>query len=140
MHTLSLTETQIAAAAGGTVIATSSSAEKLEVAKKLGATHLVNYRETQDWASEVLKVTDGKGVDLTVDVVGAQSIEQTLKCTAFGGLVCLVGMLSENPRMPVNVMADLLFGAKTSKPSFISRFMLINITNLGSPRSIRCGK
>ena len=121
------------------MIATSSSAEKLEVAKKLGATHLVNYRDTQDWASEVRKVTDGKGVDLTVDVVGAQSIEQTLACTAFGGLVSLVGMLSENPGMSVNIMADLLFGAKTSKPSF-GRFMLVNITNFSSSWSIRCWK
>ena len=106
---------QIAAAAGATVIATSSSDEKLEVAQKLGATHLINYKKTPDWGSQVLKVTGGKGVDLVVDVVGAQSMEMTLKCTAFQGLVCLVGMLSENPGKPVNIVNDILFGGKTCK-------------------------
>ncbi|KAK3710293.1 hypothetical protein LTR37_010359 [Vermiconidia calcicola] len=103
----------VAAAAGATVVATSSSDEKLQVARKLGATHLVNYRTTTDWAAKVLEVTGGHGADLVVDVVGAQSIEQTLKCTAFAGVVCVVGMLSEDPAMPVNVMAELLFGGKT---------------------------
>ena len=106
---------QIAAGAGATVIATSSSDEKLQIAKKLGATHLINYRKNPDWASEVLKCTNGKGVDIAVDVVGAQSIEQTLKATAYNGLVTILGMLSEDPEKPVNIMSDILFGAKTGK-------------------------
>ena len=109
---------QIAAATGATVVATSSSDEKLEVARKLGATHLINYRKTPDWASEVLALTHGKGVDIAVEVVGAESIEQTLKCTAFAGTVCLVGMLSRDPAKPVNIMGDILFGAKTGKALF----------------------
>ena len=96
-------------------MATSSSDEKLEIARKLGATHLVNYSKTPDWAAKVLEVTDGKGVDIALDVVGAQAIEQTLRCTAFAGLVCLLGMLSEDPAKPVNIMGDILFGAKTRK-------------------------
>ena len=106
---------QIAAAQGATVIATSSSDEKLEVAKKLGATHLINYRKTPEWATEVLRVTEGKGVDIVVEVVGAQTIEQSIKATRYGGLISLVGILSEDPNLPVNVMPSLLFGAKTSK-------------------------
>lgn len=54
---------QIAVASGATVISTSSSDEKLKVAKKLGATHLINYKTTPDWDDEVLKLTGGRGAD-----------------------------------------------------------------------------
>jgi NADPH:quinone reductase-like Zn-dependent oxidoreductase len=47
---------QLARAAGATVIATSSSDEKLQIAKRLGAAHLINYKKTPDWGNEVLKV------------------------------------------------------------------------------------
>ncbi|KAK5173691.1 uncharacterized protein LTR77_002372 [Saxophila tyrrhenica] len=103
----------LAAAAGAEVVATSSSDEKLEFAKKLGATHLINYRKHPDWDKEVLSVTDGKGVDLVCDVVGAGSIEKTIKATAFGGFVSVMGMLGEDFAKPVDIMTDLLFGAKT---------------------------
>ncbi|KAI6897904.1 hypothetical protein KC318_g6316 [Hortaea werneckii] len=104
---------QIASAAGATVVATSSSDEKLAVAKSLGAKHLINYRNTPEWGSEVLKVTGDKGVDIVVDVVGAGSIEQSIKATRYGGAVVSVGILSEDPSMKVDIMSDVLFGAKT---------------------------
>ncbi|KAI7337095.1 hypothetical protein KC315_g2506 [Hortaea werneckii] len=104
---------QIASAAGATVVATSSSDEKLGVAKRLGAKHLVNYRKTPDWGPEVLKGTGGKGVDIVVDVVGAGSIEQSIKVTRYGGAVVSVGLLSEDPNLKVDIMPDVLFGAKT---------------------------
>ncbi|KAK5123865.1 hypothetical protein LTR85_002061 [Meristemomyces frigidus] len=104
---------QIAAAVGATAISTSSSDEKLKVAQKLGAKHLINYRKTPKWEDEVLKATDGKGVDIVVDVVGAGSIEQTLKATRFGGAVVLVGLLCDDPDQKVNIMQDILYGAKT---------------------------
>ena len=47
---------QFAVAAGATVIATSSSNDKLKIAKKYGAKHLINYKETPDWDQEVLKI------------------------------------------------------------------------------------
>ncbi|KAI7160657.1 hypothetical protein KC349_g3368 [Hortaea werneckii] len=104
---------QIASAAGATVVATSSSDEKLSVAKSLGARHLINYRKTSEWGKEVLKVTGGKGVDIVVDVVGAGSIEESIKATQYGGAVVSVGLLSEDPSMKVDIMSDVLFGAKT---------------------------
>ncbi|KAK3624300.1 hypothetical protein LTR56_021121 [Elasticomyces elasticus] len=104
---------QLAAAAGAMVVATSSSDEKLEIAKKLGAKHLINYRKTPDWSAEVLKVTNGVGVDLVLDVVGADSIEQTIKATRFGGAIAILGLLSADPTKKVDIIQDLLFGAKT---------------------------
>lgn len=47
---------QLAVASGATVIATSSSDNKLQIAKELGATHLINYKTTRDWDQEVLKL------------------------------------------------------------------------------------
>ena len=47
---------QIALASGATVIVTSSSDAKLEIAKKLGAQHLINYNTNTDWEDEVLKI------------------------------------------------------------------------------------
>jgi threonine dehydrogenase-like Zn-dependent dehydrogenase len=72
---------QLAAALGATVIATSSSDDKLKVARELGATHTINYRTRPDWAGEVLRLTDGKGADMVVDVVDSSTIEQvSLSC------------------------------------------------------------
>jgi len=51
---------QFAVASGATVIATSSSNDKLAIAKKLGAKHLINYKEKPDWDQEVLKIV---GID-----------------------------------------------------------------------------
>ncbi|RWL17077.1 MAG: NAD(P)-dependent alcohol dehydrogenase, partial [Mesorhizobium sp.] len=61
---------QLAKAAGATVIITSSSDEKLERAKALGADHLINYRSTPDWDDKVLELTDGLGADLIVETGG----------------------------------------------------------------------
>ena len=47
---------QLAVAGGANVIITSSSDDKLEVAKKLGASHTINYRTTPDWEKEVMKI------------------------------------------------------------------------------------
>jgi NADPH:quinone reductase len=69
------------------VIATASNDEKLAHAKKLGADHLVNYTE-EDWEQQVLEVTDGKGVDVALEMVGGDIFDKTVTCLApFGRLV-----------------------------------------------------
>ncbi|KAL8712467.1 MAG: hypothetical protein Q9220_003315 [cf. Caloplaca sp. 1 TL-2023] len=102
---------QIASACGATVIATSSSDEKLVIAKSLGATHGINYQTHRNWENEVLRLTEGKGVDHAVEIGGAQSIEQSMKATTQGGLISLVGILSED--RPVSLVGPLLFKAQT---------------------------
>ncbi|OJD40765.1 nad-p-binding protein [Diplodia corticola] len=103
---------QLASAAGATVIATSSTDEKLEVAKKLGATHVINYRKTPKWADEVLRITGGRGVDHVVDVGGAGTIEESLRSARTGGLVSVLGILTE-PKQQADLIPAILFGAKT---------------------------
>jgi NADPH:quinone reductase-like Zn-dependent oxidoreductase len=85
---------QLAKAAGARVIMTSSSNEKLERARLLGADHLINYREHPEWSDEVLKLTGGTGVDMAVDVAGPATLNQTLKSTRHGGRISLMGVLT----------------------------------------------
>lgn len=84
---------QFAKAAGATVILTSSSDEKLERGKKLGATHLINYKSTPDWAREVRKITGGLGADHVVEVGGAGTFEQSLRAVRLGGKIAVIGVL-----------------------------------------------
>ena len=84
---------QLAVASGATVIATSSSDKKLEIAKKLGAKHLINYKTTPDWEEEVLKITNGRGVDHILEVGGPGTIIKSAKSMAFGGNLSIIGVL-----------------------------------------------
>jgi len=79
---------------GATVILTSSSDEKLERARALGADHLINYRATPDWEKRVHEITGGNGVDLTLEVGGAGTLSRTLRATSYSGYVSLIGVLS----------------------------------------------
>ncbi|WP_215751938.1 NAD(P)-dependent alcohol dehydrogenase [Gluconobacter sp. P5E10] len=85
---------QLAKMAGARVIITSSSNEKLERARTLGADHLINYRTVPDWENEVLRLTDGVGTDLAVDVAGPATLNKTLKSTRLGGRISLMGVLT----------------------------------------------
>ncbi len=71
----------------GKIIATASTEEKLFHAEKMGATHLVNYSE-EGWVQRVKEITDGKGVDVALEMVGGSVFNETLKTLApFGRLV-----------------------------------------------------
>ncbi len=85
---------QLAKLAGARVIITSSSNEKLERARALGADDVINYRHTPAWEDEVLRLTDGAGADLAVDVAGPATLSQTLKATRFDGRISLMGVLT----------------------------------------------
>ncbi|WP_425964549.1 zinc-dependent alcohol dehydrogenase family protein [Rhizobium nepotum] len=85
---------QLAKLAGARVIITSSSDEKLERARALGADEMINCRRTTAWEDEVLRLTDGVGADLAVDVAGPATLSQTLKATRFDGRISLMGVLT----------------------------------------------
>ena len=104
---------QLASAAGARVIATSSTDEKLKAARTMGASHLINYRTTPEWADEVMKLTGGRGVDLVVEVGGAGTIEQSLKATRQGGTIVVLGILTASKQM--DLIPAILYGAKTGK-------------------------
>jgi NADPH:quinone reductase-like Zn-dependent oxidoreductase len=87
---------QFAKLLGLRAIITSSSDEKLERARSLGADAGINYRQTPDWSAKVKELTGGTGVDLVVEVGGAGTLEQSLRAVRIGGTVCLMGVLAGN--------------------------------------------
>ena len=109
---VSLYALQLAAAAGATVIVTSSSDERLDRAKALGAQHVVNYRRTPDWAAEVLALTGDRGAEFVVDVVG--DIERSARVLADNGELSLIGTSLGGERTQTGVRAaDLGVGFTT---------------------------
>lgn len=97
---------QFAVASGARVIITSSSDAKLERARTLGASEVINYRTTPEWDQQVLELTHGEGVDHVVEVGGAGTLEKSLRAVRVGGNVSLIGVLT---------------GAGTADPSLILR-------------------
>ncbi|MGY2221388.1 zinc-dependent alcohol dehydrogenase family protein [Pseudomonas gingeri] len=91
---VSIFAVQLATALGAKVIVTSSRDENLEAVKKLGAVAGVNYRTHEKWAEEVLKLTDGKGVDLLLDVAGGNGLNQSIAATKAAGKIAQIGFLS----------------------------------------------
>ena len=91
---VSLFGLQFGLMAGATTILTSSSEAKMERARGLGAHHAINYRTEPDWDRRVLEITGGRGVDLTLEVGGAGTLNSTLRATRHGGEVSLIGVLT----------------------------------------------
>lgn len=75
------------------VIATAGSPEKLELARSLGADSLVNYRKP-DWPEQVMRTTDGKGVDVILEAVGGEIFHKSLECLANRGQLIVYGRSS----------------------------------------------
>ncbi len=86
---------QLAKLHGARVIATSSSDEKLARARMLGADETINYKATPDWDQEVLRLTNGVGVDHVVEVGGAGTQPRSVKAARLGGLISVIGVLSQ---------------------------------------------
>jgi NADPH:quinone reductase-like Zn-dependent oxidoreductase len=91
---VSIFAAQIAAAHGARVIATSSSDANLEKVKALGVSDGVNYRTYPDWEKKVLELTDGKGVDVTIDVAGGDGLNKSVLATKAAGVIAQVGFLT----------------------------------------------
>ena len=84
---------QFAKARGASVIATSSSDEKLEHARRLGADHLINYKATPEWGRTARELTGGRGVDVVVEVGGENTLSQSLDAARVGGSIIVIGVL-----------------------------------------------
>jgi NADPH:quinone reductase-like Zn-dependent oxidoreductase len=85
---------QFAKAAGARVIATSSSDEKLEKLKQLGADDLIHYRTTPRWGEKARALTDGRGVDHIIEVGGSATFAQSMAACRLGGHIAVIGLLS----------------------------------------------
>jgi NADPH:quinone reductase-like Zn-dependent oxidoreductase len=85
---------QFAKMFGARVIATSSSAAKAERLKAMGAEAVIDYRATPDWDKETLKLTAGRGADITVEVGGAGTLPRSFQATRIGGRIAVIGLLT----------------------------------------------
>jgi NADPH:quinone reductase-like Zn-dependent oxidoreductase len=85
---------QFAKLSGAKVIITSSSDEKLERAKSLGADFTINYKEREDWDKVVMEITEKRGVDHVVEVGGAGTIQRSVNAVKMGGHIAVIGVLA----------------------------------------------
>ncbi len=85
---------QFARMMGARVAATSSSDEKLERARALGAEHTVNYRAHPDWGERIRDWTGGQGVDHVIEVGGPGTLPQSIAAVRVGGRIALIGVLT----------------------------------------------
>ncbi|KAF9450643.1 NAD(P)-binding protein [Macrolepiota fuliginosa MF-IS2] len=86
---------QFALAAGAIIIITSSSDDKLQIASKLGAQHVINYNKFPDWDDEVLKITNGVGVDHVLEVGGEGTLPRSINAVRMAGYVHIIGFVSK---------------------------------------------
>jgi len=85
---------QFAKMAGANVIATSSSDEKLDRLKALGADHLINYRKNVNWGALAREITGGRGVDHIVEVGGPATLDQSMLAARVGAHISVIGILT----------------------------------------------
>jgi NADPH:quinone reductase-like Zn-dependent oxidoreductase len=116
---------QLATALGARVIVTSSREDNLQAAIKLGAVAGVNYRSHPQWHEEVLKLTDGQGVDLLLDVAGGQGVNQSILATKAAGKIAQIGFLtgqtSELALMPLIFRQTTIRGIAVAPRSSFDR-------------------
>ncbi|MEU1085229.1 NAD(P)-dependent alcohol dehydrogenase [Streptomyces sp. NPDC005576] len=118
---VSLFTVQFAKILGARVIATTSSPDKEQRLRDLGADEVINYRDVPDWHTAAREVTAGRGVDRVVDTAG--TLEQSLKSVTVDGHVAFVGSVSGNwppvdPRLLLGVAATVRALAVGSRAQF----------------------
>jgi NADPH:quinone reductase-like Zn-dependent oxidoreductase len=111
---VSLLALQIAKAAGARVIATSSSDDKLERVKAMGADAVINYKTTPDWGVEAMRITGG--VDHVVEVGGQGTMAQSMQAIGFNGEISIIGVLSLEGNVTPR---DMMFKAGRMRGIFV---------------------
>jgi NADPH:quinone reductase-like Zn-dependent oxidoreductase len=79
---------------GAHVTVITSSDERIERVRKLGADATVNYRTTPEWAKATREITGGRGYDLILELGGEKTLPQSLRCIRPGGTIAMIGILS----------------------------------------------
>jgi NADPH2:quinone reductase len=99
-----LTAVEIGKAMGATIIATASTPEKLEIAKRHGADHLIDYTK-EDIKERVRALTDGRGADVVYDPVGGDAFDASLRSIAWEGRIIVIGFAGGRvPQIPANLV------------------------------------
>ena len=128
---------QLAKAAGVRTIITSSSDTKLERARALGADVLINYRKSPEWQEEVLRATDGNGVDLVLEVGGQDTLARSIASAGMGGKLAVIGGLGGGFESGIELLG-LVIGGKSMSGIYVgSRKMQEDLSRLVSQRGIK---
>jgi NADPH2:quinone reductase len=99
-----LTAVEIAKAMGATVIAAAGGPEKLAVAKRAGADHLIDYT-SENLRDRVKEITGGRGADVVYDPVGGDAFDQSLRSIAWEGRIIIIGFAGGRvPQIPANIL------------------------------------
>ncbi len=113
------TAIQIARAQGARVFATAGSAEKCRFCEELGAEAAINYREA-DFAEEIQRLTDGKGVDVILDMIGASYLQKNLASLAVEGRLVMIALMGGYKVDGLNItpvmLKRLTFTGSTLRP------------------------
>jgi NADPH:quinone reductase-like Zn-dependent oxidoreductase len=131
---VSLFALQFAKLFGARVIATTSSDEKVDRLKAIGADHVINHRTTPDWHVAVRELTHGQGVDQVVEI-GGGTLEQSIQSTALNGQINFVGRLSDaaskiDINLLYNSVATLRVIFAGSRAQFIAMNRAITVNRL----------
>ncbi|KAL6231231.1 hypothetical protein BDW75DRAFT_49155 [Aspergillus navahoensis] len=107
---VSIAALQLAVAAGATVVATTSTVEKANRLKALGAAHVVNYRDNpENWGKQARDLTPhGRGFDFVVDIAGNETFPHSLAAIRVDGVVLVVGHVGDSTAEPVPMLAALM--------------------------------
>ncbi|KAK7688811.1 hypothetical protein QCA50_008351 [Cerrena zonata] len=128
---------QIAAAMGATIIATSSSDAKLELAKQLGATFVINYKTHPNWDEEVLKLTNGRGADHILEIGGAGTLGKSINAARMAGWIHSIGVLAGDDTTMSDTILKLIHKAIIYRSIFVgSRTQFEDMNRLIERRQI----
>jgi NADPH2:quinone reductase len=117
------TAIQLATQFGARVFATAGSAEKCAYCESLGAERAINYK-TQSFAQEIKTLTEGRGVDVILDMVGAEYVQDNIACAAEDGRIVQIAFLKGSrvqlDLMPLMLKRLILTGStlRPRKPEF----------------------
>ncbi|KAF5572586.1 alcohol dehydrogenase, partial [Fusarium pseudoanthophilum] len=109
-----------AKAAGAKVIATTSSAEKAKKLQEIGADHVINYREVEDWGAKAKALTPGEeGVDVVVEIGGGATLKQSLDAVKVDGLISVVGKRAGAHPKDQPVLIDMFYRFCTIRIAYV---------------------
>ena len=140
------TAIQMAAARGARAIVTAGSDEKCQACLELGASAAINYRD-RDFVEEARRLTDGRGVDLILDIVGGPYVPRNLSALAVEGRLVLIGLMAGEPEAPVDfrkvlgrrltITGSTLRPRSVAEKAIIARAVLAEVWPLVSDGRVR---
>jgi NADPH2:quinone reductase len=140
------TAIQMATARGARAIVTAGSDEKCQACLELGAFAAINYRD-RDFVDEVRRLTNGRGVDLVLDIVGGSYVPRNLAALAVDGRLVLIGLMAGEPEAPVDfrkvlgrrltITGSTLRPRSVAEKALIARAVLAEVWPLVSDGRVR---